>query len=212
MAFPTADAGVRAQDGYQVVDLNDFPEERRYKFLTGSVVPRPIALVTSLGEEGVLNAAPFSQYVIISVTPPMLGFVAHDQPGGPKDTIRNVLWGKAFVINSVTESMAQQVQQCSENYLPSVSEVEQVGFKTLASVHVKPARIAESPLQFECRLARAIEFGNEGSHTTLIVGEVLAVHCAEGVLSGHRIDHARLNPLGRIAGRAYCRTGDVLHV
>ncbi|MBG9390595.1 flavin reductase family protein [Caenimonas sp. DR4.4] len=187
-------------------------EDSRYKFLTGSVVPRPIALVTSLSEEGVLNAAPFSQYVIVSVTPPLLAFVAHDLPGGAKDTVRNVLATKTFVINSVTESMAEQVQQCSQLYPPSVSEVDEVGFTTVPSLHIRPARIAQSPLQFECRLERTVEFGGTGSRTTMIVGEVLAVHSAAGVVSGHRVDHSRLSPLGRIAGRAYCRTGEVIHV
>jgi flavin reductase (DIM6/NTAB) family NADH-FMN oxidoreductase RutF len=197
---------------FQTIDLQEFAEETRYKFLTASVVPRPIALVTSLGSGGVLNAAPFSQFVIVSVTPPLLAFVAHDLPGGQKDTVRNVLSSGSFVINTVSESMAVQVQQCSEFFPPDVSEVAVVGFRTLPSEKVTPDRIAESPLQFECRLSRSVEFGDHGSHTTMIVGEVLLVHCAAGVLEGHRVNHARLNPLGRISGRAYVKTGDVLHV
>lgn len=206
---------------YEALDLAEFSEESRYKFMTGSVVPRPIALVTSLGETGVLNAAPFSQFVIISVSPPLLGIVAHDAhqvatfsaaPGVYKDTVRNVMANGEFVINTVTETMALQVQECAFAFPPDVSEVEQVGFHTIPSVKVAPARIAESLIQFECRLHRLVPFGDENSKTTLVVGEVVMVHCADGLLSGHRIDHDKLKPLGRIAGRSYCRTGDVIQV
>jgi flavin reductase (DIM6/NTAB) family NADH-FMN oxidoreductase RutF len=210
-----------ATRGYDSVDLDTFSEDNRYKFLTGSVVPRPIALVTTLSETGVLNAAPFSQFVIISVTPPLLGIVAHDAterqvfaaaPGAYKDTVRNILANEEFVINSVSESMALQVQECAHPFPPDVSEVDTVGFHTLPSDLVKPSRIAESQIQFECRLHRTVPFGDGHSKTTLVVGEVVRVHCAEGVLDGHRVIHDALRPLGRIAGRNYCRTADIVSV
>jgi len=200
------------QGTYDAVDLNDFVEESRYKFLTGSVVPRPIALVTSVGKSGVLNAAPYSQFVIVSVTPPLLGIVAHEGEHGQKDTVRNILETGEFVINTVSERMANQVQQCAEPYPPEISEVTEVGFHTLPSLKVGPPRVAESPLHFECKLHRTIDFGVPKSRTMLVVGEVVMVHCAEGVRAGHRIDHLRFNPLGRIAGRSYCKTGDTLNV
>jgi flavin reductase (DIM6/NTAB) family NADH-FMN oxidoreductase RutF len=206
---------------YQPLDLAEFSEESRYKFMTGSVVPRPIALVTSLGVTGVLNAAPFSQFVIISVSPPLLGIVAHDahqvatfsaMPGVYKDTVRNVMASGEFVINTVTEAMALQVQDCSFAFPPDVSEIDQVGLHTIPSVKVAPARIAESLIQFECKLHRLVPFGDENSKTRLVVGEVVIAHCADGLLSGHRIDHHMLKPLGRIAGRNYCRTTDIIQV
>lgn len=199
-----------SQLAYEAVDLLKFTEESRYKFLTGSVVPRPIALVTSMSDEGVLNAAPFSQFVILSVTPPLLGIVAQTPVAGYKDTVNNILRSGQYVINVVTEEMAEQVQQCSVAYPPSVSEVDEVGFSTIASVTVLPKRISESPLQFECRLHQRLEFGAPGSQTTLLVGEVMLAHCKEGVREGHRIIHDALRPLGRIAGRSYCRTEDTL--
>jgi flavin reductase (DIM6/NTAB) family NADH-FMN oxidoreductase RutF len=194
------------------VDLRDFRSEDRYKFLMGTVIPRPIALVTSLSEEGVLNAAPFSQFVVISVDPALLGFVAHELPTGHKDTVRNALKSGEFVINTVNESMAAQVQQCSISYPPSVSEVAEVGFHTLPSLKVQPQRIAESHVHFECRLHRSLDFGSKEEGTMLIVGEIVVAHCAQGVLSGHRVDHAAVNALGRIAGRSYCRTRERIDV
>jgi flavin reductase (DIM6/NTAB) family NADH-FMN oxidoreductase RutF len=197
---------------YSQLDISNFSEAERYKFMMGTVIPRPIALVTSLSSEGVLNAAPFSQFVVISVTPPLLGFVAHDAEDGLKDTVRNILKSEEYVINTVAESMAAQVQACSQNFPPSVSEVEEVGFHTLPSAFVQARRIAESPVNFECRLHQTIRFGQQGSQTNLIVGEIIATHCADGVVSGYRVSHQAMNSLGRIAGRSYCRTGEKFDV
>lgn len=146
---------------YSRLDISDFSEADRYKPMMGTVIPHPIALVTSLSRDGVLNAAPFGQFVVISVTSPLLGFVA-----------------------------------------------QEVGFHTLSSSFVRASRIAESPVNFECRLRRTLQFGHQGSHTHLIVGEIIATHCAHGVVSGHRMAHQAMNSLGRIAGRSHCRTGD----
>jgi flavin reductase (DIM6/NTAB) family NADH-FMN oxidoreductase RutF len=199
-------------DHYESIDILRYLEDERYKFLTASVVPRPIALVSSLGKGGVTNVAPFSQFVIICVTPPLLGFVVHHAIGRIKDTLTNVVERGDFVINIVSEEMAHQVQQCSDPYPPHVSEADSVGFHLLASQKIASPRIAESALQFECRLHRTIEFGDVNEPATLVVGEVGLVHCARGLRSGHRIDHARLRPLGRIGGRNYCRTDQVISV
>jgi flavin reductase (DIM6/NTAB) family NADH-FMN oxidoreductase RutF len=201
-----------AHAAYSQLDISQFGEADRYKFMMGTVIPRPIALVTSLSRNGVLNAAPFSQFVVISVTPPLLGFVAHEGEHGLKDTVRNVIESGEYVINTVAEPMAKQVQICSDNFPSSVSEVAEVGFHTLPSAIVRPDRIAESPVHFECRLHRRVEFGHEGSRTNLIVGKIVAVHCADSVVTGHRVSHQAMNALGRIAGRSYCRTGDKFDV
>lgn len=209
-AEPTS-ARAGAAPAFESLDLARFTHDERYKFLMAAVVPRPIALVTTLGANGVLNAAPFSSYICLAVDPALLGIVvAVDDQLARKDTHLNIAASGEFVINAVTEPMAARIQKCAERFGPSVSEVEVAGFRTLPSVRVAAARIAESPLQFECRLQRAIEFGERGS--TLFVGEVLVAHCAEGLVQGHRIDHFRLNPLGRIAGRRYVRTGQVVDV
>src|ERR1700751_5671781 len=157
---------------YSQLDLSRFAEPDRYNFLMGTVIPRPIALVTSLSGEGVLNAAPFSQFVVISVTPSLLGFVAHESEDGLKDTVRNVLESKEYVINTVSERMAGQVQTCWESPPRSVSEVPEVGFHPLPSTLVRPSRIAESPVHFEWRLHRTAEFCYEGSRTELIVCQI----------------------------------------
>ena len=195
---------------YKAVDLNGLDHDGRYRFLTGSVVPRPIALVTTLGSNGILNAAPFSQFVIITYDPPMLGFVVHQGPNGLKDTLNNVRQRGEFVINTVSEAMAAQVQRCAEPFPPFVSEVREAGFGTIPSLVIAPARIAQSLVQFECKLHSTVDFGDPVA--TLVVGDVVMAHIEHSVVDGRRINHAALNPLGRIAGRSYCKTREVVHV
>ncbi len=190
------------------IDPAAFSHEDRYKFLTATVVPRPIALVTSQGSSGVLNAAPYSQFIIIAASPALLGIVAGQTADGDKDTMRNIRETGEYVINTVSEDMADQVQLCAHPFPADVSEVSEAGFSTVESVVVKPRRIAQAPIQFECRLHRMIEFGT--SRATLIVGEAVLVHAARGLVSEHRVDHAKLRPLGRISGRRYCLTRDTV--
>jgi flavin reductase (DIM6/NTAB) family NADH-FMN oxidoreductase RutF len=197
---------------YESIDINGYVEEERYKFLTASVVPRPIALVSSTATSGIVNVAPFSQFVIICVTPPLLGIAVHHAADRRKDTLTNISKAGDFVINIVSEEMAMQVQQCSDPYPPDVSEAEEVGFHVMPSQQIRSPRIAESALQFEFKTHRIIEFGKPGSFATLVVGEVVLVHCVSGMRNGHRIDHAQLKPLGRIAGRSYCRTHEIISV
>lgn len=193
---------------FDVIDPSKFDHESRYKFLSATVVPRPIALVTSIGSNGVLNAAPFSQFIIISATPGLLGIVVGRYNNGEKDTLRNIKETGEYVINTTSENMADQVQLCAHPFPPDVSEVKEAGFTTLDSLMIAPPRIAEAPVHFECRLHRLVEFGD--SRATLVVGEVVLAHTREGLASGHRVDHKLLKPLGRIAGRQYCKTDTVI--
>lgn len=197
--------------GHASLDLGQFDHDQRYKFLMASVVPRPIALVTSLGEDGVLNAAPFSSYVVLSIDPPMLGIsVALRDDGACKDTRRNIERSGEFVINSVTADMVAQVQQCGQPYPSDVSEAQAAGLTPIASHVVSVPRIAQSPLQFECRLRHCVEFGQRRS--ALLVGEVVLAHAAAGLAQAHRVDPAVLNAVGRLAGTTYCRVSDTISV
>ena len=130
---------------FDTIDPNGFTPENRYKFLTGTVVPRPIALVTSLGSDGVVNAAPYSQFIIISATPAMLGIVAGQHPSGDKDTKRNIAESGEYVINVTSEDMADQVQLCAHPFPPEISEVKEAGFNTVPSVRRKDAPALSSP-------------------------------------------------------------------
>ena len=190
---------------FEAVDLQGMAHEDRYKFLMASVIPRPIALVTTVDAQGVVNAAPFSSFVVLSIDPPLLGIsVARREDGSLKDTYRLIQAGREFVIHSVDAQMVGQVQACSDPLPPGRSEVEHAGLKLLPSVRVRPPRIAEAPFHFECVLHRVEYFGRRQS--ALIVGEVVQVHSRCGLVQGHRIDLADADILGRIGGGLYCRS------
>ncbi|MCC6008982.1 MAG: flavin reductase family protein [Rhodobacteraceae bacterium] len=193
--------------GGDAVDLEAMSALERYKFLTATVVPRPIALVTTMNAEGLVNAAPFSQFIILSASPAILGIVSGRHPDGTKDTHSNILTRREYVINIVSEDMAQLTQDCAFPFRPEIGEPAHLRIATAPSRIVSVPAIADSPVAFECRLSRTENFGDTA---TLIAGVVVAVSCRPGLVQGHRVDHAALRPLGRIAGRAYCRTGDVI--
>ncbi len=194
---------------FEPIDLAAFAHEDRYKFLMASVIPRPIALVTTLGADGIVNAAPFSSFVVLSVDPPLLGIsVAERDDGAIKDTSRLIEATGEFVIHTVNATMARQVQQCSEPLGPTRSEIEYAGLHLIPSLKVKPPRIAEAPVHFECKLHRIERFGNRRS--ALIVGEAVQTHGRAGLVKGHRIDPLEANILGRMGGGAYCSTTGII--
>lgn len=192
------------------IDLDALSRADRYKILTGAVIPRPIAFVTTLGPGGLVNAAPFSQFVILAVDPGLLAFSIGPKPGGPKDTLTNVKALPEFVINTVPEGWEEIVQAASEELAPEVSEVEKLGLKTLASTRVRPPRLAGSKVQFECRLEQILQFGDAPNH--FVIGRVVAMHVESGLAKDSKIDPKGYSPIARIGGRNYVRLGEVVKV
>jgi len=196
--------------GYDTVDLTVLSRAERYKMLTGSVIPRPVALVTTVSPSGRINAAPFSQFVIIAVDPGILGISIGPRPGGPKDTLVNIQRTGEFVINMVSDEWADTVQQCSDEFPADVSEVDTLNLGTVPSLCVQPPRIAGAKVQFECKLERIVEFGSAPNH--FVAGEVVRMHVAQGLVTDCRVDAAAFAPLARIGGRNYVRIGEVISV
>jgi flavin reductase (DIM6/NTAB) family NADH-FMN oxidoreductase RutF len=183
----------------------------RYKLLVGLVVPRPIALVTSVSESGVVNAAPFSFFNVLGDDPPILIVSVEDRDsGGPKDTTRNIVRAGEFVVNLVDEAIVSQMHGCSEDYPPEVSEVDMVGFTTAASRAVIPPRIAQAPVALECRLHTKLDM--PGRH--LFIGQVLWLHAREGIVDPQtqRVQLDSYHPVGRMFANRYVRTGDQFEV
>jgi flavin reductase (DIM6/NTAB) family NADH-FMN oxidoreductase RutF len=199
-----------AEDRFDHVDLSAMTRAERYKLLTGAVIPRPIAFVTSLGADGVVNAAPFSQFVILAVDPGLLGVSVGPRPGGPKDTLVNIEATHEFVINMVPEGWEQAVQLASMDHPPEISEARLLGLETMPSHHVRPPRLAGSKIQFECRLEQILHFGD--APNSLIVGKVLAMHIRSGLTTDCKIDPKAYSPIARIGGRNYVRLGDIVEV
>lgn len=182
-----------------------------YKLFMGSVIPRPIAFVCSLNAQGKTNAAPFSNFMVISSTEQLLAFsVGPDNADNPreKDTLRNIRAQGEYVINTVPSDLAHTVQKCSQFFPPDVSEVEETGLTLIPSVTIKTPRIAETRVQYECRVHSILPFGD--AH--LIVGKVQLMHARRGLVRDYKIDPGEYQPLGRIGGRTYCRLGELIHV
>lgn len=185
-----------------------------YKLLVGSVVPRPIAFVSSMDAEGVRNLAPFSFFTVASANPPIVCFCPMVRPpndkglASSKDTLRNVVATREFVLNIVSEDFAAQMNACSAELPPEVDEFEVSGLTPLASEVVRPPRVAESHIHMECRLAQVVHVSTEPLGGSLVLGEVLRFHIRESLLDNFRIDPDKLHAIGRMAGSTYARTTD----
>jgi flavin reductase (DIM6/NTAB) family NADH-FMN oxidoreductase RutF len=184
----------------------------RYKLLCGIVVPRPIALVTSLDDAGRVNAAPFSFFNVFSEEPAQIVLgLQHKAPGEPKDTTRNLTRAKSFVVNMVDEPLAVTMNLCATDFPPDVSEIEALGIETAKSTLVDPPRIAAAPFALECRRSMSLAFHESRE---LLVGEVVAIHARSDLTDSHSFytDPQRYRPIGRLAGSAYCRQGEVFEM
>ena len=194
-------------DQYDRLDLDGMDFDQRYRLLNGAVIPRPIAFVSSLDEDGVVNAAPFSAFMIASVEEGYLAFSIGPSEQ-PKTTLRNVRRSGEYVINTVPEALAQQVQICGERHPPEVRRFELAGLSTIASERIATPRVAESKIQFECKLHTILSFGK--SH--MVVGAIVLMHAREGIVRDGKIDPLNYGPLGRIAGRNYCNVRGLISV
>ena len=183
----------------------------RYKLLIGSVVPRPIAFVSSLSPQGVVNLAPFSYFNAVGHSPLALVFSVGKKPDKTdKDTLRNVRplsedGTGEYVINLAVESYIQQVAEASEPLPYTESEFDYLDLSTAPSQVVRAPRVAESPVAFECRTLQIVPVGD----FTMVVGEVVHIFVRDGLADEKgRIDSDLLGAVGRMAGYDYCRTRD----
>jgi flavin reductase (DIM6/NTAB) family NADH-FMN oxidoreductase RutF len=185
-----------------------------YRRLVEIVTPRPIAWVTSVNPEGRVNLAPFSFYNAFSANPPVVVFSPTlRRDGSKKDTLRNVEATGEFVLNAAVEALAEQVNLSSKELPHGESEVELTGLTLRPSLKVKPPRLAETPVNMECRLVQVVPLGTGPVSGNLIIGEVVALHIADTVLDDHgRIDPRKLRTIARLGGDYYCRTTDLFEM
>ena len=181
--------------------------ETAYRLITGVVVPRPIAWVTSLSATGVLNLAPFSAFTFVSPKPPMLAISVGRKGGIYKDTAQNILNNEEYVIHIADSSLMNAVHESSTEHPSDVSEVDELGLATLPGERIKVPRLAAAPIAMECRFRQCLEFGDTRSR--LIVGEVLVFHIRDGLLNNGKIETEALDPIARIAGPRYARLGEI---
>jgi len=186
----------------------DLQAEASYRLLTGLVVPRPIAWVTTLSSSGTVNLAPFSHFTFVSPKPPMLAISVGRKGDTYKDTARNILANEEFVVHIADRALVGPLHDSAQELPPEESEVEMLGLDTAPSLHVAVPRLTAAPVAMECRLRHCIEFGETRSR--LLVGEVLVFRLREGLFADGKVDTRRLDPIGRIAGPNYTTLGEIL--
>jgi len=183
----------------------------RYKLLVGSVVPRPIALVTTIDAAGTVNAAPYSFFNVLSHDPAVVALGIERRPDGrPKDTVRNIDANGEFVVNLVDEAMAPGMNICAAEFEPGVNELARAGFAAAPSLNVRPPRIAEAPVALECRILQDVRLGADNKRAILL-GEVVAFRIREDLVdpANDRVDTNRMALIGRLGASDYVRLSDV---
>jgi len=189
-------------------DVEGKHAERAYALLASLVTPRPIAWVSTLSPDGVVNIAPFSFFNLLGANPPILGFCPGDRADGtPKDTARNIRLTHEFVVNLVDESTAEAMNRTAASLPYGVSELQSAGLTTAPSSTVKPPRIAESPASLECKEWGTLQIGGN----RLVIGLIKRVQVHDELVDAQtqRIRTDRLHVIGRMASpHWYCRTQD----
>lgn len=192
------------------IDPVTLTERENYKFLIGSIIPRPVAFVTTVSEDGILNGAPFSYFNIVSSNPPMISLSIQRKDGQHKDTARNILQSKEFVVHIVDEENVGQINETAASLPPEQSEVELANLTPIDSVKVTTPGVKEAKIRMECVLEHALELGEQS--TDFIIGKVVQFHIKEELYSKGRIDQTGLAAVSRLAGNDYAKIGEVFTI
>lgn len=192
------------------VDPRTLSSTAVYKLLISSVVPRPIAWVSSVDADGVANLAPFSYFMAITDEPPTIAFSCSPRAGNRKDTLRNVEATGEFVVNVVDDDRAEQMNLSSGDYPAEIDEFAITRLTPAPSVVVKAPRVAEAPISMECKVVRILPVGR--AHLTL--GEIVQWHVRDDIYDAAtgRLDMHRLRPVGRLTGNLYSHIHDIFEM
>jgi flavin reductase (DIM6/NTAB) family NADH-FMN oxidoreductase RutF len=197
-----------------IVSPSEIPHNELYGILLNTVAPRPIAWVSTINASGRLNLAPFSFFNVVCIDPPLLAFApglrTPKQPatgdGEAKDTLRNIRETKEFVVNVVTYDLREAMNLTSGEYDPSINEFELAKLTAEPSKIVRPPRVAESPVSFECVLHHILDFSTAPTSGSLVIGRIVAIHVNAGYVQEGKIDRNALDLIGRLGGIQYTRT------
>ncbi|CAN5842402.1 flavin reductase family protein [soil metagenome] len=193
------------------ISADTLHSQQIYKLMTGSIVPRPIAWVSTLSQDGSANVAPFSYFNAVSADPPVLLFSAGLHTADrPKDTLRNVQETGEFVVNIVTESVVEAMNASAVAAPYGVDEFEFAGVTPAPSKRVSAPRVLESPVNFECKVLDIYRVGGDAATNSVVFGEIVHIHVDdELLLDDYKIDPVKLRPVGRLAGTTYSRVRDL---
>jgi len=195
------------------IDPTSISERENYKFLIGSIIPRPIAFVTTLSEEGVLNGAPFSYFNIVSSNPPMISLSIQRTEGRQKDTARNITSLKEFVVHIVDEQNVEKINKTAATLPPNQSEIELAGLTSVESIGISVPGVKEAKVRMECVLEQSLELGGVNSPgCDFIIGKVVQYHIEDDIYENGRIDPRELAAVSRLAGANYAKIGETFEI
>jgi flavin reductase (DIM6/NTAB) family NADH-FMN oxidoreductase RutF len=194
--------------GVVIIDPQTVPVSIAYQLLTTTVIPRPIGFISSLSPEGVANLAPFSFFNAVCGEPPMIMFSAANRHP-LKDTLRNVHAIREFVVNIVSEEIAEAMNLTAGDYASDVSEFDVSGLTPVASDIVRPPRVLESPVNLECRVHHIVKVSDKPMGGSIVIGEVVRFHVRDSIIDKDMlIDPDKLKPVARLGGPSYSRIRD----
>ena len=184
-----------------------------HDLLVGAALPRPIAFISTIGANGIHNLAPYSFFIPMSVNPAIVGIgIGRKRDGGKKDTLINIELTQDFVINLVTEGLAEAMNQTAGEYPIEVDEFKIAGLTPIRGDFVKSSMVSESPINMECRLIQVLEYGEFPQINNFVIGEVIQVHIKDEFWAEGEIQSSRLKAIGRMGGDLYCRTTDLFEM
>jgi len=180
----------------------ELSKSQAYKLLISALIPRPIALVSTISPDGVVNVAPFSFFGGISSKPPII-YISIDRKrdGDKKDTLKNIEYTGDFVVNMVSEEIAEKMNICAVDFPYGMSEAEIAGLTPVQSESVKSPRILESPINFECKVLKMIEIGD--APNTVVFGEILLFNIRDEIIENGVVNPEKLRIVGRLGGNLY---------
>jgi flavin reductase (DIM6/NTAB) family NADH-FMN oxidoreductase RutF len=185
----------------------------RYRLMIATILPRPIAWVATVSPDGVPNLAPFSFFTGICANPMTVCFApVNDRNGKKKDTLVNIELTRQFTVSIVNEKNAEKMNRTSAPYAYGVNEFETCGVTAITSVKVKPPRVKESPVSYECELVQIVRIGEGALAGNLVIGKVLMFHCEDALYNGGKIKHQEIHAIGRMEGSWYARTNDAFEL
>ncbi|MBN8642687.1 MAG: flavin reductase family protein [Flavobacteriales bacterium] len=195
-------------------DPNELEHSAVYKLITGSVIPRPIGWISTIDEKGNNNLAPFSYFNAVGEDPPHVMFSTVRGNNTNKDTLNNVLANGQFVVNMVTEELAEQMNTTSQSVASDVDEFQLANLTPISSLKIKPMRVKESPISFECELVHHYFLENhKNGGACIIIGRIVMMHFADDVLlENHKINLEIYKPIARLAGSNYAKIGELFSI
>ncbi|MCM3724644.1 flavin reductase family protein [Neobacillus cucumis] len=195
------------------IDPASMSERENYKFLIGSIIPRPIALVTSISKDGVLNGAPFSYFNIVSSNPPLISLAIQRSAGGQKDTARNITESKQFVVHIVDEHNVEKINKTAAGLPPNQSEIELADLTPVDSVKISVPGVKEAKIRMECLLEHSLELGGlDSPGCDLMIGRVVHFYIENDIYENGRINPRGLAAVSRLAGNNYAKIGEAFEI